>query len=329
MKKLTRNFPKTRARRLRKNLAIRNLVAETNLDISKLIQPLFVSDSIKDTEEIISMPGQYRFSKEMLKFEIEQLLKLGLSTVALFPHLQKVKKNNEGSEAINPDNFLCNVIKDVKIEFPELVVIADIALDPYTSSGHDGILKGGYIDNDLTLDALSEMSINLADVGTDILAPSDMMDGRIGVIRDRLEEKEYKDVILISYAVKYASNYYGPFRDAVGSTNDNGISKDSYQMDYRNIKEAHKEVQLDIEEGADIVMVKPALSNLDIINSISKSYDVPVFSYQVSGEYSMLKYGIDKKLFDSNVIPETLMSIFRAGSNSILTYFAKLMAENK
>ncbi len=156
-----------------------------------------------------------------------------------------------------------------------------------------------------------------------------MMDGRIGIIRDRLEEKEYKDVILISYAVKYASNYYGPFRDAVGSTNNNGISKDSYQMDYRNFKEAHKEVQLDIEEGADIVMVKPALSNLDIINSISKSYDVPVFSYQVSGEYSMLKHGIDKKLFDSNVIPETLMSIFRAGSNSILTYFAKLMAENK
>ena len=329
MKKLTRNFPKTRARRLRKNYAIRNLVAETNLDISKLIQPLFVSDSIKDTEEIISMPGQYRFSKKMLKFEIEQLLKLGLSTVALFPHLQNVKKNNEGSEAVNPDNFLCNVIKDVKIEFPELVVIADIALDPYTSSGHDGIVKGDYIDNDLTLKALSEMSINLADVGTDILAPSDMMDGRIGVIRDRLEEKEYKDVILISYAVKYASNYYGPFRDAVGSINDNGISKDSYQMDYRNFKEAHKEVQLDIEEGADIVMVKPALSNLDIINSVSKSYDVPVFSYQVSGEYSMLKHGIDKKLFDSNVIPETLTSIFRAGSTSILTYFAKLMAENK
>ena len=207
-------------------------------------------------------------------------------------------------------------------------MIVDVALDPYTTSGHDGILKDGKVDNDLTLDALSKMSITLTHSGADILAPSDMMDGRIGYIRDELEKNDFKDSVILSYAVKYASSYYGPFRDAVGSKQKEGISKKTYQMDFRNSKEARKEVELDIQEGADILMVKPALPNLDVIKVVSEEYDLPVFAYQVSGEYSMLMNGIDKNLFDSNVIPETLVSIFRAGSSSVLTYFAKWIAEN-
>ena len=246
----------------------------------------------------------------------------------MFPHLKSIKKDNEGSEALNPENFLCDTLKKIKQHFPDLVVIVDVALDPYTTSGHDGILKDGKVDNDLTLDALSKMSISLTHSGADILAPSDMMDGRIGYIRDELEKNDFKDTVILSYAVKYASSYYGPFRDAVGSKQKQGISKKTYQMDFRNSKEARKEVELDIQEGADILMVKPALPNLDVIKVVSEEYDLPVFAYQVSGEYSMLMNGIDKNLFDSNVIPETLVSIFRAGSSSVLTYFAKWIAEN-
>lgn len=325
---ITRNFPKTRARRLRKNSVIRDLISETSLNHKKLIQPLFVSDTVKGVEEISSMPNQFRFDQNSVLKEIEELKGLGINTIALFPHLKSIKKDNEGSEALSPENFLCDTLKKIKQHFPDLVVIVDVALDPYTTSGHDGILKDGKVDNDLTLDALSKMSITLTHSGADILAPSDMMDGRIGYIRDELEKNDFKDTVILSYAVKYASSYYGPFRDAVGSKQKEGISKKTYQMDFRNSKEARKEVELDIQEGADILMVKPALPNLDVIKVVSEEYDLPVFAYQVSGEYSMLMNGIDKNLFDSNVIPETLVSIFRAGSSSVLTYFAKWIAEN-
>ena len=325
---ITRNFPKTRARRLRKNSVIRDLISETSLNHKKLIQPLFVSDTVKGVEEISSMPNQFRFDQNSVLKEIEELKGLGINTIALFPHLKSIEKDNEGSEALNPENFLCDTLKKIKQNFPDLVVIVDVALDPYTTSGHDGILKDGKVDNDLTLDALSKMSITLTHSGADILAPSDMMDGRIGYIRDELEKNDFKDTVILSYAVKYASSYYGPFRDAVGSKQKEGISKKTYQMDFRNSKEARKEVELDIQEGADILMVKPALPNLDVIKVVSEEYDLPVFAYQVSGEYSMLMNGIDKNLFDSNVIPETLVSIFRAGSSSVLTYFAKWIAEN-
>jgi len=325
---ITRNFPKIRARRLRKNSVIRDLISETSLNHKKLIQPLFVSDSIKGMEEISSMPKQFRFDQNTALKEIDELQRLGINTIALFPHLKSIKKDNKGSEAINSENFLCSTLRKIKKHFPDLVVVVDVALDPYTTSGHDGILKDGIVDNDLTLDTLSKMSITLTQSGADILAPSDMMDGRIGYIRDELEKNDCKDTVILSYAVKYASSYYGPFRDAVGSKQIEGISKKTYQMDFRNSKEARKEVELDIQEGADILMVKPALPNLDVIKIVSEEYDLPVFAYQVSGEYSMLMNGIDKNLFDSNVIPETLVSIFRAGSSSVLTYFAKWIAKN-
>ena len=327
MKALSRKFPYTRSRRLRSNQSIRNLVAENQVQVSKLIQPLFVSDTNKKNIEITTMPGQKLFSKLGLFKEIETLQKIGIGTVALFPNLTSIKKNNFGDEALNPENFLCTILEQVKERFPDLVLIADVALDPYTSSGHDGVVINGSVDNDLTLNSLAEMSLNLANSGADILAPSDMMDGRIGVIRESLEQEGHSETILLSYAAKYASNFYGPFRDAVGSKQKKGISKSTYQMDIRNSKESLKEIELDINEGADIVMVKPAMVNQDIIKLVSDNYDVPVFAYQVSGEYTMLMNSIDKKIFDHNVIEESLMALFRSGSASVLTYFAKWFAQ--
>ena len=321
-------FPRVRPRRLRLNETIRELVSETNINKSKLIQPLFVSDTLKQKEEIVTMPGQYLYSKDDVLSEIDELADLGINTIALFPNIESDLKDISGSEALKEDNFICSIVRQIKERFPKLVIITDVALDPYTSSGHDGIILNGKIDNDLTLEALSKMSINLASSGADILAPSDMMDGRIGKIRDSLEKNNHKDTILLSYAAKYASNFYGPFRDAVGSKQTEGISKKTYQMDSKNLKEAYKEILLDINEGADIVMVKPAMPYLDVINDLSQKTNVPIFAYQVSGEYSMLKMGIDKKIFDHNVIPETLISLFRAGSSSVITYFARWTAEN-
>ena len=321
-------FPRVRPRRLRLNETIRDLVSETNINKSKLIQPLFVSDTLKQKEEIVTMPDQYLYSKNDIFSEIDELADLGINTIALFPNIESDLKDIHGSEALKEDNFICSIVRQIKERFPKLVIITDIALDPYTSSGHDGIISDGKIDNDLTLEALSTMSINLASSGADILAPSDMMDGRIGKIRDSLEKNNHKDTILLSYAAKYASNFYGPFRDAVGSKQAEGISKKTYQMDSKNIKEAYKEILLDINEGADIVMVKPAMPYLDVINDLSQKTNVPIFAYQVSGEYSMLKMGIDKKIFDHNVISETLISLFRAGSSSVITYFARWIAEN-
>ena len=289
---ITRNFPKTRARRLRKNSVIRDLISETSLNNKKLIQPLFVSDTVKGVEEISSMPNQFRFDQNSVLKEIEELKGLGINTIALFPHLKSIKKDNEGSEALNPENFLCDTLKKIKQHFPDLVVIVDVALDPYTTSGHDGILKDGKVDNDLTLDALSKMSITLTHSGADILAPSDMMDGRIGFIRDELEKNDFKDTVILSYAVKYASSYYGPFRDAVGTKKLLKNDKRSYQMDFRNSDEALREVALDIKEGADFVMVKPGMLYLDIIKKIKDNFKIPVFAYQVSGEYSLIKLGI-------------------------------------
>ena len=321
-------FPRVRPRRLRLNETIRDLVSETNINRSKLIQPLFVSDTLKQKEEIVTMPGQYLYSKDDVLSEIDELADLGINTIALFPNIESDLKDISGSEALKEDNFICSIVRQIKERFPKLVIITDVALDPYTSSGHDGIILDGKIDNDLTLEALSKMSINLASSGADILAPSDMMDGRIGKIRDSLEKNNHKDIILLSYAAKYASNFYGPFRDAVGSKQAEGISKKTYQMDSKNLKEAYKEILLDINEGADILMVKPAMPYLDVINDLSQKTNVPIFAYQVSGEYSMLKMGIDKKIFDHNVIPETLISLFRAGSSSVITYFARWTAEN-
>tara|TARA_B100000945_G_scaffold46711_1_gene32421 strand:+ start:6691 stop:7530 length:840 start_codon:yes stop_codon:yes gene_type:complete len=274
------------------------------------------------------MPGQYLYSRDDLLSEIDELIKLGINTIALFPNIDSDIKDHSGTEALKEDNLICRTVREIKNRFPKLVVITDVALDPYTASGHDGVILDGKVDNDLTLESLMQMSVNLASSGADILAPSDMMDGRIGKIRDSLEDNNFKDTILLSYAAKYASNFYGPFRDAIGSKQTDGISKKTYQMDSKNLKEAYKEMLLDISEGADIVMVKPAMPYLDIINDLHQKINVPIFAYQVSGEYSMLKMGIDKKIFDHNVIPETLISLFRAGSSSVITYFARWTAEN-
>ena len=321
-------FPKVRPRRLRKNKTIRDLVSETKLFKSKLIQPLFVSDSNSQKIEIEAMPGQYIHSKETLFKEVDELLNLGVKTIALFPNISKNLKDLNGTEALNPENFLCGLVSELKNKFPELILITDVALDPYTDSGHDGIIIGGEVDNDETLKSLESMSLNLAHSGSDIIAPSDMMDGRVGIIRKALEAENLKNTIILSYSAKYASNFYGPFRDAVGSKQTQGISKDSYQMDKRNLEEALKEARLDLNEGADILMVKPGMPYLDVIREISSNTDAPIFAYQVSGEYSMLQLGIDKKIFKHNVIPETLISLFRAGSSSVITYYAKWVAEN-
>ena len=317
-----------RPRRLRKNKTIRDLVSETKLFKSKLIQPLFVSDSNSQKIEIEAMPGQYVHTKETLFKEVDELLNLGIKTIALFPNISKNLKDTNGTEALNPENFLCGLVSELKNKFPELILITDVALDPYTDSGHDGIIIGGEVDNDETLKSLESMSLNLAHSGSDIIAPSDMMDGRVGIIRKALEAENLKNTIILSYSAKYASNFYGPFRDAVGSKQTQGISKDSYQMDKRNLEEALKEARLDLNEGADILMVKPGMPYLDVIREISSNTDAPIFAYQVSGEYSMLQLGIDKKIFKHNVIPETLISLFRAGSSSVITYYAKWVAEN-
>ena len=321
-------FPKVRPRRLRKNKTIRDLVSETKLFKSKLIQPLFVSDSNSQKIEIEAMPGQYVHTKETLFKEVDELQNLGIKTIALFPNISKNLKDSNGTEALNPENFLCVLVSELKNKFPELILITDVALDPYTDSGHDGIIIGGEVDNDETLKSLESMSLNLAHSGSDIIAPSDMMDGRVGIIRKALEAENLKNTIILSYSAKYASNFYGPFRDAVGSKQTQGISKDSYQMDKRNLEEALKEARLDLNEGADILMVKPGMPYLDVIREISSNTDAPIFAYQVSGEYSMLQLGIDKKIFKHNVIPETLISLFRAGSSSVITYYAKWVAEN-
>ena len=321
-------FPNVRPRRLRKNKIIRDLVSETRLSKSKLIQPLFVSESVAEKQPLESLQGQFLFSRNAVFEEIDELLNLGIKTIALFPNISESLKDEVGTNALDEKNFVCKLVSEVKERFPEVVLITDVALDPYTISGHDGIIKNGVVDNDLTLEALERMSVNLAEAGSDIIAPSDMMDGRIGIIRKALEKSDNKDTIILSYSAKYSSNFYGPFREAIGSKKTEGISKASYQMDKRNIEEALKEAELDLQEGADILMVKPGMPYLDVISKLSSNVNAPVFAYQVSGEYAMLQQAIDKKIFEHNVIPETLISLFRAGSSSVITYYAKWVAKN-
>ena len=315
-------FPRVRPRRLRLNETIRDLVSETSINKSKLIQPLFVSGTLKKKEEIITMPGQYLYSQDDLLSEIDELTNLGINTIALFPNIDSDLKDQSGTEALKEDNLICKTVRKIKDRFPKLVVITDVALDPYTSSGHDGVILNGKVDNDHTLEALIKMSVNLASSGADILAPSDMMDGRIGKIRDSLEKNNHKDTILLSYAAKYASNFYGPFRDAVGSKNKLKGTKKTYQMDFKNSQEAIREVAMDINEGADMVMVKPGMPYLDIIKTIKDNFKIPVISYQVSGEYSIIKNGIKNKLINEDSVLESLIALKRAGSSAMVTYFA-------
>jgi len=319
-----RKYPSTRLRRLRKNLNLIELVSETNLTSKDLIQPIFIKENFEGKEEIESMPGIFRFGLNHVLSEIEEVINAGINAIAVFPVIESSKKDEKGSEALNKSNFIAHSINKIKQEFPELILIADVALDPYTDHGHDGILINNEVSNDETVEVLIEQSILLAEAGADIIAPSDMMDGRIGLIRDSLEKQNLKDTILLSYAAKYNSKFYGPFRDAVNSASNLGnSSKSSYQMNISNKDEALHEVALDINEGADIVMVKPAMPYLDVIQLIKKEFKVPTFAYQVSGEFSMLKNAINHGWLDKEVMLESLVSIKRAGADAILSYAAK------
>ncbi len=319
-----RKYPNTRLRRLRKNSNLIDLISETNISSNDLIQPIFIKENFKGTEEINSMPGVFRLGVDQALIEVENILNAGVNSIAVFPIIDNDKKDSVGSEAIKQGNFISSSIKKIKDRFPEIVLIADVALDPYTDHGHDGILEDNKVINDETIDILVNQALLLADAGADMIAPSDMMDGRIGAIRKALEKQNFKNTILLSYAAKYNSKFYGPFRDAVNSASSLGkSSKSSYQMDVRNKNEAIQEVAMDINEGADIVMIKPALAYLDIIHVIKETFKIPTFAYQVSGEFSMLKHAINQKWLDSDVMLESLLSIKRAGADAILSYAAK------
>ena len=319
-----RKYPNTRLRRLRKNSNLIDLISETNISSNDLIQPIFIKENFKGTEEINSMPGILRLGLDQALIEVENILNAGVNSIAVFPIIDNDKKDSVGSEAIKQGNFISSSIKKIKDRFPEIILIADVALDPYTDHGHDGILEDNKVINDETIDILVNQALLLADAGADIIAPSDMMDGRIGAIRKALEKENFKDTILLSYAAKYNSKFYGPFRDAVNSATSLGkSSKSSYQMDVRNKNEAIQEVAMDINEGADIIMIKPALAYLDVIHVIKETFKIPTFAYQVSGEFSMLKHAINQKWLDNDVMLESLLSIKRAGADAILSYAAK------
>jgi porphobilinogen synthase len=289
-----------------------------------LIQPLFVKEGLSDKEPIESMPGIFRFGEESIFKEIEEIDQLGIKAIAIFPVIDPSKKDSRGTEATKRDNFISRVLSSIKNKFPDMLVIADVALDPYTDHGHDGVFEKDKILNDQTLEVLAEQSLVLAEAGADIIAPSDMMDGRIGFIRRKLDENNFQDKIILSYAAKYNSKFYGPFRDAVNSKNNLGTSdKSSYQMNPANSLEALNEVAMDIEEGADIVMVKPGMPYLDIISKIKEEFKVPTFAYQVSGEYAMIMESVNKRWLDKGAIIESLTSFKRAGADAVLTYFAK------
>ena len=278
--KIQRTFPDTRLRRLRKNQGLREMLAETNLTKADLIQPIFIKEDLKGKEPIKTMPGINRLGMDVLIDEIKKIVDLGIKSIAVFPVINENKKDSIGSQATIEDNFICNAIAQIKKDYPDLIIIADVALDPYTDHGHDGLLdKEGDVDNDLTLPALTEQALPLAKAGTDMIAPSDMMDGRIKIIRDALEQNDFINTLILAYSAKYSSKFYGPFKDAVESAKFFGNkTKDTYQMPIQNINEALHEVAMDIEEGADIVMVKPGMPYLDVIKAVKDEFKIPTFA---------------------------------------------------
>ena len=320
-------FPSTRLRRNRKSEWSRRLINDTYLDKSDFILPIFVCEGKNKKQEIKSMPGIFRYSIDRLDEIISRSSKNEIPAVAIFPLIENSKKNNKGTEALNKNNVVCNAIHQVKKLNKNIGVMCDVALDPYTSHGHDGLIINNEIDNDETNKVLIKQALIQAQAGCDIIAPSDMMDGRIGLIRNALEKNKFFNVQILSYAVKYASNFYSPFRDAVGTSSTLKSDKKTYQMDYKNSDEALLEVKLDLDEGADFVMVKPALAYLDIIYKIKEKFYVPVFAYNVSGEYSLIKNGIKSSLAKEDIILEVIYSFKRAGANAIVSYFANEVIE--
>jgi len=325
--KIAGKFPNIRLRRVRNSTWIRRLVSENNLSINDLILPIFVRDGKNKVEAIKSMPGVNRYSVDKLNLIMKKVKKYKIPMVALFPYTPKNKKDRFGTEALNENNLICKSLKFIKKRYSGIGVMCDVALDPYTSHGHDGVIVNKKIDNDKTIKILVKQALLQAEMGCDVIAPSDMMDGRVGAIRRALDKKNFQNVNILSYAAKYASSFYGPFRDAVGSKINLKSDKKTYQMDFRNLNEAFREIGLDIKEGADMVMVKPGLPYLDIIKNIKDNFRIPVFAYQVSGEYSLIKYGIKNKLINDGAILESLMAFKRAGASAIVTYFALEIAD--
>ena len=317
-------FPRTRLRRNRKHPWYRNLVSETKLHTQDLILPLFITEGKKIKENIKSMPSIKRYSIDTVFKKIEEVQKFRIPAIALFPYVENKLKTLDAKESLNKNNLICRSIKEIKKKFPSIGIISDVALDPYTTHGHDGILKNNHILNDETIEILSHQALNQAEAGADIIAPSDMMDGRIGIIRDRLDNEGFNNTSILSYAVKYASNFYSPFRDAIGSSKALGkADKRTYQMDFRNSNEALREVEMDINEGADMIMIKPALPYLDIISKVKNIFNIPIIAYQVSGEFSMLKLAEREKIIDyKKCLYESLISIKRSGACGIFSYGA-------
>ena len=324
------NFPHTRMRRMRFNDFSRRLMRENCLSVDDLMYPMFVTEGTHQRESISSMPGVERLSLDELLTEAEEIYKLGIPAIALFPVTPANQKSDNAAEAYNPDGLVQRSVRALKQAFPQLGIITDVALDPFTSHGQDGLIdQNGYVLNDETIEVLVKQALSHAEAGADIVAPSDMMDGRIGAIRAALEAQNYTNTLILAYSAKYASSFYGPFRDAVGSAGNLGKgNKYSYQMDPANSDEAMREVQLDLQEGADMVMVKPGMPYLDIIRRVKEKYGTPTFAYQVSGEYAMIKAAaMNGWLDEKQVVLESLLAFKRAGSDAILTYYAKSVAQ--
>ena len=320
---ITGTYPNLRLRRNRKTDWARRLVQENTLSPSDFILPVFLIDGTNKKEPIKSMPDVYRYSINRLSQIIDKALSSRIPMVALFPKTKSSQKNVDGDEALSDKNLVCKALVEIKKKYKnEIGIMCDVALDPYTSHGHDGLIKKNQIINDETIEVLIKQSLLQAEMGCDVLAPSDMMDGRIGKIRKALDKNNYKNVQILSYAAKYASSFYGPFRDAVGSKGSLKGDKKTYQMDFRNSDEAIREIALDIKEGADMVMVKPGMPYLDIIKSIKEKFKIPVFAYQVSGEYSLLSNAVQKKIISKDAIFESLIAFKRAGANAIVSYYA-------
>jgi porphobilinogen synthase len=318
-----------RPRRNRKNAAIRNMIQENSVTVNDLIFPLFLIEGKNKKSEVASMPGIYRLSSDLMLKEIESCLKLGLTTFDIFPSLNDKLKDKKATESLNKKGLYPSMIREIKKQFPEAVIMTDVAMDPYSIDGHDGLVKNGQILNDETLSILAKMAIVQAEAGADIIGPSDMMDGRVGFIREALDDAGFTNVSIMSYTAKYASAFYGPFRDALDSAPKFGDKK-TYQMDPANSREALLEADLDFIEGADFLMVKPALSYLDIIKSLNDNFNLPIAAYNVSGEYAMVKAAAAKNWIDGDKVrDEILLSIKRAGASVILTYFAKEFALSK
>ena len=325
---ITGKYPELRLRRNRRHHWTRRLVEENNLSVNDLILPIFLIDGKNKKQEIKNMPDVYRYSIDKIGLIIDKAVKLNIPVVALFPYTNKKYKDEYGSEALNENNLVCRAIKYIKLNYKNKIgVMCDVALDPYTVHGHDGIVKNGKILNDETNQILIKQSLLQASMGCDIIAPSDMMDGRIGLIRKNLDKNNFPEVQILSYSAKYSSSYYGPFRDAIGSKGLLKGNKKTYQMNYKNSNEALREVALDIKEGADLIMIKPGLPYLDIIYQVKEKFKIPVIAYQVSGEYAILSNAIQKGVVKEDAILETLMSFKRAGATAIVTYFADKIAK--